>query len=542
MSNDSAFDIALTSATTSPGIFPPEQQSIAYNAFDKVTSITEGDKFLQITYGHHRQRIGQQYTAAGSTTTKVYAGACEYITKNGQTTIHTYLNGPEGLFAIMVKEPNGTQYIRYIHTDHLGSWNIISDAGGNRLQETNFDAWGNRRDPNTWRAFATKPAEPLFERGFTGHEHLYGFGLINMNGRMYDPVVSRMLSPDNFIQAPDFSQSFNRYSYAWNNPLVYTDPDGEFIQFIIGGVIGSISGYMMADANGYKGWDKFWYTLGGAAIGAATAGIGTAVSSSVGVVAGGVVGGAAGGAGFGTMGGYAAGFRGGELFNAGLTGMWQGAVTGLAGSFVGGAIGGGWGALAGGATAGGIGTWISGGSGKDILKGVALGGVMGLGVYHTSLAYNYHTSGIKSTGLNYSQYTKMIETTQRSMFWNREGKFIPNSRGGINVNKLGGVNEVGAKGADYNDALFDYHTHPDWGSTLADGEGFSTYTSGGVGSDEYARSQLNSLVKFKGPMYLGTREGHIWYMNSNFSRGMLPYNFSRVFTPFNIAWSLSLHR
>jgi len=298
----------------------------------------------------------------------------------------------------------------------------------------------------------------------------------------------------------------------------------------------------MADNLGYKGWDKFWYTLGGAAIGAATAGIGTAVSSSAGVVAGGIVGGAAGGAGFCTMGGYAAGLRGGDLFNAGFNGMWQGAVTGLAGSFVGGAIGGGWGALAGGATAGGLGTWMSGGSGEDILKGAALGGVMGLGVYHASLAYSYHASGIKSTGLNYNQYVKMMATTQRSMFWNREGKFIPNSKGGINVNKLGGVNDVVATGADYNDALFDYHTHQDWGSTLADGEGFSTYASGGVASDEYARSQLNLLVKFKGPMYLGTREGHIWYMNSNFSRGMLPYNFSPVFTPFNITWSLSLIR
>ena len=95
---------------------------------------------LQITYGHHRQRISQQYTAAGITTTKVYAGACEYITKNGQTTIHTYLSGPEGLFALHVKNPNGSENIRYIHKDHLGSLNTISDENGNPLQELSFDA------------------------------------------------------------------------------------------------------------------------------------------------------------------------------------------------------------------------------------------------------------------------------------------------------------------------------------------------------------------------------------------------------------------
>jgi len=64
------------------------------------------------------------------------------------------------------------------------------------LQELSFDAWGDRRNPATWRSFTGTPPEPLFDRGFTGHEHLYAFGLINMNGRMYDPLVSRMLSPE----------------------------------------------------------------------------------------------------------------------------------------------------------------------------------------------------------------------------------------------------------------------------------------------------------------------------------------------------------
>jgi hypothetical protein len=50
-----------------------------------------------------------------------------------------------------------------------------------------------------------------------------------MNGRLYDPLLGRMLSTDNNVQLPDFTQNFNRYSYALNNPLVYTDPDGEFI-------------------------------------------------------------------------------------------------------------------------------------------------------------------------------------------------------------------------------------------------------------------------------------------------------------------------
>ena len=55
---------------------------------------------------------------------------------------------------------------------------------------------------------------------------------INMNGRVYDPLTGQFLSPDNYVQTPDFTQNFNRYGYCLNNPLKYTDPSGEFIWII----------------------------------------------------------------------------------------------------------------------------------------------------------------------------------------------------------------------------------------------------------------------------------------------------------------------
>ena len=80
-----------------------------------------------------------------------------------------------------------------------------------------------------------------FHRGYCGHEMLPEYGLINMrsafgrlpptgrkNGRLYDPLLGRFLSPDNYVQQPDNSQNFNRYSYCLNNPLKYVDPSGEF--------------------------------------------------------------------------------------------------------------------------------------------------------------------------------------------------------------------------------------------------------------------------------------------------------------------------
>ncbi len=54
------------------------------------------------------------------------------------------------------------------------------------------------------------------------------FVSLSGNGRLYDPVIARVLSPDNYVQNPYNPQNYNRYSYCYNNPLVYVDPDGNY--------------------------------------------------------------------------------------------------------------------------------------------------------------------------------------------------------------------------------------------------------------------------------------------------------------------------
>jgi RHS repeat-associated protein len=118
---------------------------------------------------------------------------------------------------------NDTMY--YIHKDYLGSYDVITNESGTVMERLSFDPWGRRRNPADW-TYDNIPARRLFDRGYTGHEHLDVFGLINMNGRAYDPWLGRFLSPDPFVQSPGNSQSYNRYSYCLNNPLKYVDPSG----------------------------------------------------------------------------------------------------------------------------------------------------------------------------------------------------------------------------------------------------------------------------------------------------------------------------
>jgi hypothetical protein len=165
-----------------------------------------------------------------------------------------------------------------------------------------------------------------------------------MNGRMYDPVLARFLSPDPYVQMPDFTQSFNRYAYCLNNPFKFTDPSGEFVWFvpiIVGAFIGAIQGHMMASANGATGLDMVGYVFGGAIVGAsagvAGAYVGTAVAAALPFAgfAGGVISGAAGGFVGGFIGGAGNAWLGDASFGQGLlSGLKAGGIGALTGGLI----------------------------------------------------------------------------------------------------------------------------------------------------------------------------------------------------------------
>ena len=222
---------AMTSAETVEGVFPSALQEITYTGFDKVKTIAEGGNTLAYTYGHDQQRIRMVENVGDITRTKDYVGFCEFITEDDEENTTektiTYLVGPYGVFAVVERQDN-EETVHYILKDHLGSWTTITDSEGNVEQELSFDAWGNLRDPDTWTGYTVPELveAPMFDRGYTGHEHMTAFGLINMNGRCYDPLTSSFLSVDAYVQDPTSAQAFNRYAYCGHNPLRYTDPTG----------------------------------------------------------------------------------------------------------------------------------------------------------------------------------------------------------------------------------------------------------------------------------------------------------------------------
>ena len=223
---------------------------IKYTPFNQPDSIKQlnaiAGKYYKVgfSYGADHQRSKMVLVQDSITkATRYYAGNYEKFTDSAGTNRHIYyINGGNGLCAIASTTGSATT-MYYVYTDHLGSILKMTDSTGVVKGEQSFDAWGRERNYKDWsKDTITQPSGSPFEsinslygygnnagwitRGFTGHEHLPQFDLINMNGRLYDPIVGRMLSPDNNVADITSTQAYNKYSYVANNPLKYTDPSG----------------------------------------------------------------------------------------------------------------------------------------------------------------------------------------------------------------------------------------------------------------------------------------------------------------------------
>jgi RHS repeat-associated protein len=350
---DNGSPYQLAHVTPYSSNFPTEDQTIAYTSFGKISTISEGTNNAAFKYNSDKQRVKMAFTTNGpGFWTKYYFGGSYEKVVGAYTTTEYIWIGGDAYNAVAVAKivDGGTPQVWGIFRDHLGSMTHVKN--GSTIYEYSFDAWGRRRDKDNW-SYTLSGAPALFaNRGFTGHEHLTEFGLINMNGRLYDPLVGRFLSPDNYVQASGFTQSFNRYSYALNNPLTYVDPDGEFVLLAIGigAAISGTIGYFGGKAAGLTGSDLAFYTMANAFIGGISGGIGASVGAGVsaslsfGGFAGGFVAGAAGGAAGGFVAGtYSTGLNNtmfGTNDNILLGGLKGAGIGALAGGIIGGTVAG----------------------------------------------------------------------------------------------------------------------------------------------------------------------------------------------------------
>ena len=266
---------------------PVQQQDLTYTPFNKVKTIEEGDNALVLKYGQDDQRKVVDFYNQGNLIHKRYYHPNYEKEIDGNLTREiNYIQGPNGICAMHIVE-NGVANTHYVFKDHLGSVLKLTDEYGSVIAEQNFDAWGRKRNPADW-TYSSVTSSPLLYRGFTGHEHLPQFNLINMNGRMYDPVLGLMLSPDNFVQEHR-TLNYNRYSYCVNNPLKYVDKDGNY--FIIDDIAAMAIGGGMNLYNAFQAGKvhSFWEGAAYFSAGAIGAEVGLYAGPAAGFAVGGLL-------------------------------------------------------------------------------------------------------------------------------------------------------------------------------------------------------------------------------------------------------------
>jgi len=106
-----------------------------------------------------------------------------------------------------------------IHVDHLGSTRVVTDESGGGVTRHDFFPFGEE----------IMPMADDVTKMFTGHERDRETGLDYMLARYYGGNLGRFLSVDPAARSAKarLPQSWNRFSYASNNPLRFIDPDGE---------------------------------------------------------------------------------------------------------------------------------------------------------------------------------------------------------------------------------------------------------------------------------------------------------------------------
>lgn len=180
-------------------------RTFAWDAEGRLASVTTGTGTSTFEYDPEGLRISQ---TSGGATTLYFGDLLEY--EGGSFVKYVFA----GSLRVARRVGLGTKH--FYHLDHLGSPRAITDAGGTVVRQTSYRAFG---DVSSESGSYVQPI------GFTEQHRDAAPGLVYMNARYYDPVLSRFLSADSVVPTAN-PQDLNRYAYVRNSPLRYTDPSG----------------------------------------------------------------------------------------------------------------------------------------------------------------------------------------------------------------------------------------------------------------------------------------------------------------------------
>ncbi|MCB9747816.1 MAG: fibronectin type III domain-containing protein [Candidatus Omnitrophica bacterium] len=276
-----------------------------YDVENRLVSVKENSA-TKVLYQYDGDGGRTQMTISASSKTTTFVGSL-YESDGSRATSHVFLGDTR-----VASITNGQ--IVYVHGDHLGGANVITAADGVIKELIEYKPFGAKSVHEKYGS-----GEAIAWHYFTGQRLDDEVGLYYYGARYYDPSLGRFITADGIVQNPvGDPQTFNRYSYVGNNPIIRIDPSGHFwfVAAIVAAVKGAVIGATIgATTAAITGGDIGRGALFGAIGGAAFAGFGSLTQSAFRIatvpggigpmtsgatfaadLAGGIIGGAAGGA------------------------------------------------------------------------------------------------------------------------------------------------------------------------------------------------------------------------------------------------------
>ena len=241
-----------------------------------LTAVSTDNIKQDIYLGGYERRAVEMQNDLGNAVSIFSAEAIAYANVEG-TRLVKYSSGAR----IQWKIPEGSSnfetdpQIFLTFSNHLGSTSAVTDYEDGTLVEwkTNY-AYGG--DESGW-----KNGDPKYDNadepyGFTGKEEDVEVGLHYFGARYYSSYLGRWLSPDPpVVHGGGLG---NHYNYGANTPYIAVDPDGNWVQFLVAAIVGSVVGSVneIIERGGIHSFEDVGHVLLAGVRGAGVACAGTA--------------------------------------------------------------------------------------------------------------------------------------------------------------------------------------------------------------------------------------------------------------------------
>ena len=196
--------------------------SYSFDLLNRLTQV-KGGNGKEVNYAYSGDGLLYERATKEKRTRYYYDASANLVAEaevgtDGKPSIaYAYIYDVQG--KLWARQDMKSKELQYYRFNGHGDVVALLDSAGKELNTYTYDIWGN---PET-----EKEQVPNIFR-YSGEYWDSETGLQYLRARWYDPSQGRFMSEDMYAGNLTNPLSMNRYSYVENNPLIYSDPSGNY--------------------------------------------------------------------------------------------------------------------------------------------------------------------------------------------------------------------------------------------------------------------------------------------------------------------------